>query len=141
LRISLRSKAYPYPTRTVEFSGILRYIPSTHQRKFREFRRYPISLPYPFTEEDELNMKLPDGYTVEVPPYRRKAGLSYAAYEIASVVEDDHLVTKRKLRFDGLQLPPDKYEELRNFFSVVQKGDEGHAVLRLAGQEKAQNPD
>jgi Domain of Unknown Function with PDB structure (DUF3857)/Transglutaminase-like superfamily len=118
------------------------FFPTLQKSMFTsEFRRYPISFPYPFTEEDELNMKLPDGYTVEVPPYRRKAGLSYAAYEIASVVEDDHLVTKRKLRFDGLQLPPDKYEELRNFFSVVQKGDEGHAVLRLAGQENAQNPD
>jgi Domain of Unknown Function with PDB structure (DUF3857)/Transglutaminase-like superfamily len=118
------------------------FFPTLQKSMFTsEFRRYPISFPYPFTEEDELNMKLPDGYTVEVPPYRRKAGLSYAAYEIASVVEDDHLVTKRKLRFDGLQLPPDKYEELRNFFSVVQKGDEGHAVLRPAGQEKAQNPD
>jgi hypothetical protein len=53
---------------------------------------------------------------------------------------DRQLVTKRKLRFDGMQLPPDHYEELKNFFSVVQKGDEGHAVLRLEGEAKAQDP-
>jgi hypothetical protein len=85
-------------------------------------------------------MNLPEGYKVEDPPYRRKAGLSYAGYEISFVVEDRQLVTKRKLRFDGMQLPPDQYEELKNFFSVVQKGDGGHAVLRLEGEGKAQNP-
>lgn len=48
-------------------------------------------------------------------------------------------VTRRKLRFEGFELPPEKYEELKNFFSVVQKGDEGHAVLRPDGEEKAQS--
>jgi hypothetical protein len=105
-----------------------------------QFRRYPVAFPYPFTEEDELSMKLPEGYGVEEPPYHRKAGLSYAGYEITSVVDERMLITKRKLRFEGLQLPPDKYEELKNFFSVVQKGDEGHAVLRPEAEQKAQNP-
>ena len=67
---------------------------------------------------------------MEVPPYRRKAGLSYAGYEISSAVEDRQLVTRRNLRFEELQLPPEKYEELKNFFTIVQKGDDGHAVLR-----------
>lgn len=104
-----------------------------------QFRRYPISFPYPFTEEDELSITLPEGYRVEEPPFRRKAGLSYAGYEIASTVDERRIVTKRKLRFEGSDLPPDKYEELKNFFSVVQKGDEGHAVLRPEDKEKAQS--
>jgi hypothetical protein len=102
-------------------------------------RRYPINFSYPFTEEDELSMQLPQGYGVEEPPYRRKAGLSYAGYEISSAVEDHQLLTKRKLRFEGSQLPLEKYEELRNFFSVVQKGDEGYAVLQPEQSEKARN--
>jgi len=105
-----------------------------------QFRKYPISFPYPFTEEDELSMTLPEGYGVEEPPYHRKAGLSYAGYEITSTVEERRLVTKRQLRFEGSEFPPDKYEELKNFFSVVQKGDEGHAVLRPEAEQKAQNP-
>lgn len=104
-----------------------------------QFRKYPIAFAFPFTEEDELFMKLPDGYTVEEPPYRRKAGLSYAGYEISSSVEGRELVTKRKLHFAELQLAPDKYEELKNFFGVVQKGDEGHAVLHPEREEKAQS--
>ncbi|HEX3092118.1 MAG TPA: transglutaminase domain-containing protein [Candidatus Angelobacter sp.] len=104
-----------------------------------QIRRYPISFPYPFAEEDELIMKLPEGYGVEAPPYRRKAGLSYAGYEISSVVEDRQLITRRKLRFEGSLMPLEKYEELRNFFSVVQKGDGDQAVLRSERNEKSQN--
>jgi len=104
-----------------------------------QVRRYPVSFPYPFTEEDELIIKLPEGYGVEAPPYRRKAGLSYADYEISSVVEDRQLITRRKLRFEGSLMPLEKYEELRNFFSVVQKGDGDQAVLRPESEIKAQS--
>ncbi|HEX3586100.1 MAG TPA: transglutaminase domain-containing protein [Candidatus Angelobacter sp.] len=104
-----------------------------------QIRRYPVSFPYPFTEEDELTMKLPEGYGVEAPPYRRKAGLAYAGYEISSVVEDRQLITRRKLRFEGSLMPLEKYEELRNFFAVVQKGDGGQAVLRPESELKAQS--
>jgi hypothetical protein len=95
-----------------------------------QFRRYPISFPFPFTEEDELTVELPEGYAVEEPPYRRKTGLPYAGYEISSEVKDHELTTRRELNFKEIELPPDKYEALKNFFSVVQKGDEGQAVLR-----------
>ena len=95
-----------------------------------QFRRYPISFPFPFTEEDELTVELPEGYAVEEPPYRRKIGLSCAGYEISSEVKDHELTTERELNFKETELPPDKYEELKNFFTVVQKGDEGQAVLR-----------
>lgn len=104
-----------------------------------QIRRYPVSFPYPFTEEDELIMKLPEGYGVEAPPYRRKAGLSYAGYEISSVVEDRQLITRRKLRFEGSLMPLEKYEELRNFFTVVQKGDGDQAVLRPESELKVQS--
>src|SRR5262249_11243809 len=105
----------------------------THQ-----IRRYPIAFPFPFTETDQLYLQLPQGYALEEPPYHYKTGLSYAGYEISSDFQERQLVTRRQLRFDGLQFPPEQYEVLRNFFSVVQKGDGGHAVLRSEQAEKAQ---
>jgi hypothetical protein len=117
------------------------YFLSTLQKSMftSQIRRYPVSFPYPFTEEDELIMKLPEGYGVEAPPYRRKAGLSYAGYEISSAVEDRQLITRRKLRFEGSLMPLEKYEELRNFFSVVQKGDGDQAVLRPESELKTES--
>jgi hypothetical protein len=117
------------------------FFPTLQKNMFiNDFRHYPISFPYPFTESDEISLKLPEGYTLEAPPYRRKAGLSYAGYEISTALNDQQLVTKRSLRFDGLQVPPEQYGELREFFSVVQKGDGGQAVLRVGGSEQAQAP-
>jgi hypothetical protein len=116
------------------------FFPTLQKNMFTsQFRRYPITFSYPFTEEDELTMKLPEGYEVEEPPYRRKAGLTYAGYEISSALAGREMITKRKLHFEESQLPPEKYEELKNFFSVVQKGDEGHAVLHME-DEPAQKP-
>jgi hypothetical protein len=96
----------------------------------REFRRYPISFAYPFAEDDIFVMKLPDGYSLEAPPYRRKAGLAYAGYEVSSSLTEVKLSTTRLLRFGEFYLPPEKYEELRNFYKIVLAGDGGHAVLR-----------
>lgn len=117
------------------------YFFSTLQKNMftSQFRRYPISFPYPFAEEDELTMDLPEGYEVEEPPYRRKAGLSYAGYEISFAVEGHQLTAARQFHLTGTQFPPEKYDELKNFFSIVQKGDEGHAVLQRGQNEKAQN--
>ncbi|HEY6970993.1 MAG TPA: DUF3857 domain-containing protein [Candidatus Angelobacter sp.] len=105
---------------------------STFQKKAfaHEGRKYPIVFGYPFDETDQVNIKLPEGYSLEAPPYRRKAGLSYAGYEVSSVMEQNQLVTKRSLNVDGLSFPPEKYDELKNFFSVVQAGDGGQAVFR-----------
>ncbi|HEY6352829.1 MAG TPA: DUF3857 domain-containing protein [Candidatus Angelobacter sp.] len=93
-------------------------------------RVYPITFPYPFVENDEVDIKLPEGYSLEAPPYRRKAGLSYAGYEISSELQDNQLITKRSLHVDGLTFPPEKYDELKNFFAIVQAGDGGQAVLK-----------
>jgi len=95
-----------------------------------EGRVYPIVFPYPFVENDEVDIKLPEGYSLEAPPYRRKAGLAYAGYEISSELQDNRLITKRSLHIDGLTFPPEKYDELKNFFGVVQAGDGGQAVLK-----------
>jgi hypothetical protein len=117
------------------------FFPTLQKNMFvNDYRHYPISFSYPFTETDELYLKLPQGYTLEAPPYRRKAGLSYAGYEISTAFENQQLVTKRKLRFDSLQVPAEQYGELKEFFAVVEKGDGGQAVLRVEGGEQAQTP-
>ena len=93
-------------------------------------RRYPITFSYPFTEADEVTIKLPEGYSLEVPPYRRKAGLSYAGYEISSSLQGNQLITKRSLRFEGIYFDPEEYSGLKGFFNIVQAGDNGQAVLQ-----------
>jgi transglutaminase-like putative cysteine protease len=100
-----------------------------------DYRKYPVSFSYPFTESDQVTIKLPQGYTMEVAPYRRKSTLSYASYEVSSALDGDQLTTKRQLKFDGLKFDPDQYPQLKGFFNIVQAGDGGQAVLQV--QESA----
>ena len=115
------------------------FFPTLQKEAFvHETRRYPIIFAYPFTETDEVALKLPQGYTMEVAPYRRKAGLSYAGYEISNTFQDNQLVTRRSLRFDGLRFDAEDYSSLKGFFSVVQAGDGGQAVLQPQQSANAQ---
>jgi hypothetical protein len=102
-------------------------------------RIYPYSFSYPFTESDQVTLILPDGYSMEVPPFRRKAGLSYASYEIASSLDGNTLVTKRSLRFDAFRFEQDKRVELKGFFDIVHAGDGGQAVLRASDAQEKTN--
>jgi len=96
-------------------------------------RLYPYAFSYPFAESDQVTLILPDGFSMEVPPFRRKAGLSYASYEISSSLDGNTLVTKRSLRFDGFRFEQDKRPELKGFFDIVHAGDGGQAVLQTSG--------
>jgi len=110
-----------------------------HKNMFTsDFRRYPISFPYSFEEYDEVTIALPSGYAVEVPPYRRRAGLSYASYLVSSEVADNKLTTSRSLRVDGVSFPPEKYGELKEFFNIVQSGDTGQCVLHSNSEAGSQ---
>lgn len=102
-----------------------------------EFRHYPIWFSYPFEERDEVRIKLPVGYSVEAAPYHRKAGLSYAGYEVTSTVDQGELTTRRSLRLAEVKFPPEKYAELKEFFNIVQSGDAGQCVLHSSGDATA----
>jgi hypothetical protein len=103
----------------------------------RDYRQFPIAFAYPFAETDAVSIRLPDGYTMEVAPYPRKAALRFAAYEVSSVLQEQQLTTLRSLRFDGFSFPPEQYFELRGFFTVVHTGDSGQAVLQKKGPAPA----
>ena len=75
----------------------------------------------------------PEEYTMEVAPYRRKANLAWAGYEISTSGEGNHLSIKRSLHVDQTNFPVDEYLTLKQFFDIVQRGDEEQAVLQSAG--------
>jgi hypothetical protein len=93
-------------------------------------RNYPIVFPYPFSENDEVTLQFPAGYMLESSPLPRKAGLSYAGYEVTSAVEGNKVTTSRKFRLDEYSFEREKFSELQNFFNVVQGGDTAQLVLR-----------
>lgn len=101
-------------------------------------RKYPVYFPYPFTDNDVVTMKIPQGFTLESAPKPEDAKLPYARYQNVSNFDGLQLVTQRQLAFNAIYLPLDKYSELKSFFGKVQAGDEQQAVLHAGGSTSAQ---
>jgi len=101
-------------------------------------RKYPVYFPYPFTDNDVVTMKIPQGFTLESAPKPEDAKLPYARYQNVSNFDGLQLVTQRQLAFNAIYLPLYKYSELKSFFGKVQAGDEQQAVLHAGGSTSAQ---
>lgn len=118
------------------------FLPTTLKTMFAEgARAYPIDFPFPLTDSDEIILRFPSGFVLPNVPDPHKAGLTYAHYEITSSLDQSQLVTRRVLRFDGVSFAPEKYEQLKNFFTVVHHGDVTQAVLEPQSVNGAQKPD
>jgi hypothetical protein len=92
-------------------------------------RKFPVYFPYAFGEADRVNIKIPDGYTLENAPQAQNARLRYAAYQNLAQFDGKQLVTQRILQVNGIFFKLDVYPEVKDFFGKVQAGDEQQAVL------------
>ena len=100
-------------------------------------RKYPVYFPYAFGEVDRVNIKLPDGYTLENTPPQQAASLGYAEYQNLAQFDGKQLVTQRVLQVNGIFFKVELYPEIKDFFGKVQAGDEQQAVL-IGGSINAQ---
>lgn len=113
------------------------FMPSPFKNLFSQTSRsYPMAFSFPFAEHDEITLQFPEGYVLEDPLNPRKAGLSYAGYEISGSIQGNKLVISRNFHLDEISFPPEKYPVLQNFFNVVQRGDAAQVVLQ-AGSANA----
>lgn len=93
-------------------------------------RKYPVYFPYPFTEHDSLTLKTPDGLAVESVPEAQNASLGGSAkYVNASQFDGAQMRSERKLLFNGVFFPTEKYSEVKTFFNKVQAADQQQAIL------------
>jgi hypothetical protein len=95
----------------------------------RADRKYPVYFPYAFGEADRVNIKIPDGYTLENAPQSQTARLNYAVYQTLAQFDGKQLVIQRVLQVNGIFFKLELYPEIKDFFSKVQAGDEQQAVL------------
>lgn len=93
-------------------------------------RKYPVYFPYPFTEHDALTLKTPAGLAVESVPEAQNASLGGSAkYVNISQFDGTQMMSERKLLFNGVFFPTEKYSEVKTFFNKVQTADQQQAIL------------
>ena len=93
-------------------------------------RKFPVYYNYAFSEDDHMNLQLPEGYTLETLALPQTAATKFARYKTGANTTGPYLNLERSLRFNGVFFQPDRYEELRDFFAKVQAGDELQTVVR-----------
>jgi uncharacterized protein DUF3857/transglutaminase superfamily protein len=103
-------------------------------------RKYPVYFPYAFGEVDRVNIKLPEGYTLENTPQAQTVRIGYAGYQNLAQFDGKQLITQRTLQVNGIFFKLDLYPEVKDFFGKVQAGDEQQAVL-VGGSINAQKVD
>ncbi len=98
-------------------------------------RKFPVYYSYAFSETDHINLKLPEGYTLETLAAPQKAATNFAKYSTNASITGTYVNLDRSLHFNGVFFQPDRYEELRAFFAKVQAGDELQTVVRQSETE------
>lgn len=102
-------------------------------------RKFPVYYNYAFTENDHITIQLPEGYSLETLAAPQTASTKFARYTTDAKTTGPHINLERSLKFGGVFFQPDAYEELRNFFSKVQAGDELQTVVRQSATEAQKN--
>lgn len=106
-----------------------------------EKRTSPVYFQFPWTEEDDVTIELPAGYTLEQParPGPLDAGAAKFDTWIGSEDAWKHLRLKRTLTFGrpggSTLFPVAAYPAIRNFFNGVHESDAHTLVLRKAGTQ------
>jgi hypothetical protein len=111
-------------------------------------RRHEIYFHYPWSEQDEVSIKLPDGFVLDNPdaPARFGAG-QLSQYDVTLGLTKDNrtLIYKRKFFFGGggrdylrLRFPATAYDRLKIYFDELNKQD--NHVLSLKQSATASAP-
>jgi hypothetical protein len=93
-------------------------------------RKFPVYIPYPFREFDDIIITLPEGLSAEVRPAARKSDSDFSAFSIVCAEEaPNRLHIQRDFVIKKIFYPVEQYAALKAFYDTVRTIDEEQAVL------------
>jgi len=92
-------------------------------------RKHPIYFSYPYQEFDQVLLEMPAGYKVEMLPQGTKELGELGRYASAWRQDGRFLVFQRRMALDWFFFDPEKFTDIKNFFSKVRRSDHESAVL------------
>jgi len=95
-----------------------------------EKRIHPIEVLRGYQEIDEITFQLPEGYEVEsIPNKEINLETDYGKFIVKIEVIDSILTYNRFLEIQEVNLPPEEFEQFRNFYKEIAKADAMKIVL------------
>jgi hypothetical protein len=109
-------------------------------------RRYPIYFHYPWSEDDEVSIELPDGYALDnadAPGPIKIGQLGEYSPKMFVTNKEKTLIYKRRLSFGGgggvLYFPTNVYKDLKALFDEINKSDNHTITLKQAASSGGSN--
>jgi hypothetical protein len=93
-------------------------------------RTNSVYFPYPWSEEDRIEIQLPDGLTPEQLPDDVNLNIGVGSYRSSYTHEKDRIVFTRNLTVNGFIVTPQQYQTLKSFFDRAHEGDRGVLFLK-----------
>jgi hypothetical protein len=93
-------------------------------------RKYPVYIPYPFRQFDDIVITLPEGMTPEVRPARKEDNSGFSAFFVVCGQEaPNRLHIQRDLSIKKSYYAVEQYAALKAFYDKVRAIDEEQIVL------------
>ncbi|HAR35746.1 MAG TPA: hypothetical protein DCR87_02335 [Acidobacteria bacterium] len=97
-------------------------------------RKYPLMLPGVGTSRDELEIVLPDGYSLETLPEPMNWSSSFADYHCRLELKGGVLFLERQLRIKEDLLPPSRFQEALEIFRMLSVEERRRLLLKKLNQ-------
>lgn len=96
----------------------------------RKARTVPIDLGTAMQASDSFDIELPEGYAVDELPDPVKADFGFASYESKTVLNGRVLHYARTYTVRQVQVPAEKYDDLRKLSGIIAADEDSRAVLK-----------
>jgi hypothetical protein len=93
-------------------------------------RTVPINLGETGQTIDEYSIQIPEGYTVDEIPEPLKIDMGFASYQSLVEVKGNALRYTRTYTVRQIELPADRYGDLRKLAGIIGADEENRAVLK-----------
>lgn len=95
-----------------------------------EDRTEPVNFTYSFQERDSSVIELPEGFRVEAAPDSIRISTDFGLYSLnVRDLDKDRIAIERAIILKEKRLPPERYQDLVDFFAQVKSNDRKNIVL------------
>lgn len=85
---------------------------------------------FPWSEEDDVSIAIPEGYLVEPLPDQTEFDIGAAHYRASFRREANRVIYERRLAVSAIIIGVDEYQTLKNFFDRVHQADQAVISFR-----------
>jgi hypothetical protein len=101
------------------------YIP-----KAVEKRKQPVLSSYPYLDIDSIFIKIPVNLNIEAMPKPVMVETSFGKYSSnLAIIDKENLIYSRYLEMNFTELPPESYNDYRNFLQQIVQADKANVVF------------